>query len=90
MKGTTVFKKYTAKPVEIEAVLITREVLEEMRTASPDIMNILSYPEGKYVLIYTLEGCMQGNIGDYLVRGLEGEFYPIKASIFEKKYEPKT
>lgn len=39
-------------------------------------------------LVLTLEGNMAANVGDYIVKGLEGEFYPIKSSIFEKKYQP--
>lgn len=39
------------------------------------------------VIIKTLEGVMVGNTGDYLIRGLEGEFYPCKPDIFLKTYE---
>ena len=39
------------------------------------------------ILIPTLEGTMRGNAGDYLVRGVDGELYPCKASIFEKTYD---
>lgn len=35
----------------------------------------------------TLEGKMQGNAGDYLVEGVEGEQYPCKCHIFENTYE---
>lgn len=37
--------------------------------------------------VYTLEGPMHAATGDYLVRGVEGELYPVKASVFEKTYE---
>lgn len=37
--------------------------------------------------VNTLEGMMYGHAGDYLARGIEGEEYPIKKSIFEKTYE---
>lgn len=39
------------------------------------------------LLVHTLEGCMKANIGDYVVRGIEGELYPCKKHIFEKLYE---
>jgi hypothetical protein len=39
------------------------------------------------VMIKTLEGVMVGNTGDYLIEGLEGEFYPCKPEIFLKTYE---
>jgi hypothetical protein len=29
---------------------------------------------------------MRANVGDYIIQGVEGEFYPCKASIFEKTY----
>lgn len=38
------------------------------------------------VIIETLEGDMQGNPGDWLIQGVEGEFYPCKDSIFTKTY----
>jgi hypothetical protein len=39
-------------------------------------------------LVHTLEGTMQGNVGDWLITGIEGEQYPCRADIFEKTYEP--
>ena len=42
----------------------------------------------KRVEIETLEGTMVGNVGDWLIRGVGGEFYPCKPDIFEKTYEP--
>jgi len=37
--------------------------------------------------VETLEGLMQGKTGDYLVKGIEGELYPVNKEIFEKSYE---
>jgi len=39
------------------------------------------------VKIITKEGEMQANPGDYIIRGVEGEFYPYNSEIFEKTYE---
>ena len=39
-------------------------------------------------LIATLEGVMQAKPGDWIIRGVQGEFYPIKDSIFRETYEP--
>lgn len=39
-------------------------------------------------LIATLEGVMQAKPGDWVIRGVQGEFYPIKDSIFRETYEP--
>lgn len=40
-----------------------------------------------YVEIVTLEGVMRGEIGDWIIRGVQGEFYPCKPDIFEATYE---
>jgi len=40
------------------------------------------------VEIETLEGTMIGNVGDYLICGVNGEYYPCKPDIFDKTYEP--
>lgn len=37
--------------------------------------------------IKTLEGVMEANKGDYIIKGVNGEFYPCKPDIFEKTYE---
>lgn len=45
---------------------------------------------GKYpgkLKIKTLEGVMTADIGDYIIKGVNGEFYPCKPDIFEKTYE---
>lgn len=42
--------------------------------------------QGK-LLIETLEGTMEASQGDYIIKGINGEFYPCKPDIFEKTYE---
>lgn len=42
-------------------------------------------PEGIY--IYTLEGTMRADVGDWIIRGTRGEFYPCKPDVFAHKYE---
>ena len=37
--------------------------------------------------INTLEGCMEASPGDWIIRGVQGEFYPCKPDIFEATYE---
>lgn len=41
----------------------------------------------KEILIHTLEGDMKANIGDYIIKGVNGEKYPCKPDIFHKTYE---
>lgn len=38
--------------------------------------------------IVTLEGVMRCDVGDWIIRGVQGELYPCKNSIFEQTYEP--
>ena len=38
-------------------------------------------------MINTLEGLMMANVGDYIIKGVQGEFYPCKPDIFEQTYE---
>ena len=45
-------------------------------------------PATGLMLIATLEGAMQVKPGDYVIRGVQGEFYPCKPDIFEATYEP--
>lgn len=43
---------------------------------------------GSHVFIFTLEGQMRADIGDWVIRGIQGEFYPCKPDIFDATYEP--
>lgn len=44
-------------------------------------------PAEQYLLVHTLEGDMRANIGDYVLKGVQGEFYPCRADIFSATYE---
>lgn len=39
------------------------------------------------LIIKTLEGDMKANLGDYIIKGVNGEFYPCKPDIFERTYK---
>ena len=43
---------------------------------------------GEMIAIDTLEGTMYANPGDYIIRGVQGEFYPCKPDIFDQTYSP--
>ena len=47
--------------------------------------SLLAVSDG--ILINTLEGNMKASIGDFIIKGVQGEFYPCKPDIFEKTYE---
>lgn len=40
------------------------------------------------VLVHTLEGALQAKPGDWIIRGVKGEFYPCKPDVFEATYDP--
>ncbi len=42
----------------------------------------------QYILIPTLEGEMRADPGDWIIKGVKGEFYPCKPDIFDATYEP--
>lgn len=42
-----------------------------------------------YLIIRTLEGDMRADVGDWIIRGVAGEFYPCKPDIFRATYEPE-
>ena len=82
-------KKYRTKPCEIEAIQFTGDNLQQIeKFAKKDCMGA-GFEGDKciYLLIETLEGTMKASIGDYIIKGLRGEFYPCKPDVFEKKYE---
>ena len=77
--------KFRTKPCEIEAVQWTgRNVVEIMRF----VKNERAIITNGVLIIKTLEGDMVASTGDYIIRGLRGEYYPCKPDVFQKKYEP--
>ena len=84
--------KYRKKPVIVEAWEFTRESIKVadswVRRYRNDIILFSQYGgEVLYIEIKTLEGTMRAVLGDYIIKGIQGEFYPCKPDIFEKTYE---
>lgn len=76
--------KYRKKPVEVEAIQWRGSNLKEILEFSSEAY----IDKDNYTLkIHTLEGEMIANRGDYIIKGIEGEFYPCKQDIFEKTYD---
>ena len=48
---------------------------------------IEAYQTDKAMEIYTLEGVMKADVGDWIITGIQGEQYPCKPDIFEATYE---
>ena len=78
--------KYRKKPVVIEAIEWTGENVKEIAT----FMGIKSVPydlNTRKLSIVTLEGIMEASKGDYIIKGVQGEFYSCKSDIFAETYE---
>jgi hypothetical protein len=78
-------KKYKKKPVIIEAVQYKRdENISSCMDFCPDM--IYNQEDNEYDIV-TLEGRMRITKGDFIIKGVNGEFYPCKPDIFRKTYE---
>lgn len=75
--------KYRKKPLVIEAVQYT--MLEP--EAAIAFLGGACWCNQIGPIIPTLEGEMQVSDGDWIIKGVNGEFYPCKPDIFEKTYE---
>jgi len=79
--------KYRKKPIVIEALLWdgTQRARDELK----EFCGLKSYEFSGFgeFLIKTLEGTMRADIGDWIIKGVKGEFYPCKPDIFEATYE---
>ena len=92
-------KKYVKKPIEVESIQLTKENIVEVfnfldganykETKSVEELGDFSQMMLKqgYIEIETLEGIMKANFGDYIIKGVKGEFYPCKPDIFQATYE---
>jgi len=84
--------KFRKKPVVIEAI--------QFFDQPEELINIQEFMYGgdlridyqdiddPKLKIETLEGTMNASLGDWIIKGINGEFYPCKPDIFEKTYEP--
>ena len=82
-------QNYRKKPITIQAcqLLNTKESFEECFTFIGKNVELTYATDGTFINIKTLEGVMQASIGDYIIKGIHGEFYPCKPDIFEKTYD---
>lgn len=84
--------KARKKPVVIEAWEFTEKALDSndswVRLYRNELHLTSQYAgEVLYIEIDTLEGTMRADLGDFIIKGVQGEFYPCKPDIFEKTYE---
>jgi len=92
--------RFRKKPVVIEAVRwdgsldSIRAICDWAngdRSDEPSVDYLTNEDEGFTspfnVLVHTLEGAMRVTPGDWIIKGVKGEFYPCKPDIFEETYE---
>ena len=79
-------RRYVKKPIPIEAMQYdgTDSCLSKLIHWVGRKLKHLG--DGK-IGIETLEGVMEASIGDYIIKGVRGEFYPCKPDIFEETYQ---
>lgn len=94
-----VMAKYRKKPVEVEAIQWTGDnTLQVIRFMGQDVdfdrymerdkfSDYVDYARKEGLKIHTLEGEMTASVGDYIIKGVKGEFYPCKPDIFKATYE---
>lgn len=81
--------QFRKRPVVIDAIRWTGDptpLIEWADGFTP--MCSLHFQVGAVVAIPTLEGEMTAQKGDWIIRGVAGEFYPCKPEIFARTYEP--
>lgn len=87
-------RPFVKRQVEIQAIQSTGTLennssIIDWTNGSETPASMGDHPErGKCLTIVTLEGAHWVDAGDYVIRGIAGEFYPCKPDIFEKSYDP--
>jgi hypothetical protein len=80
--------KYRKKPVVIEAVQLTDSTFDAPHPNPEHIAGLIYDPIQRAAYVPTLEGTMKARIGDWIIRGVQGELYPCKPDIFAATYDP--
>lgn len=75
---------FRKKPVVIEA----RQWTGGNAVPLLDWIGTHARQEGSCLIIHTLEGDHEASLGDWIIKGVQGEFYPCKPEIFNATYEP--
>lgn len=80
--------KFRKRPIVIEAIQYNGKNHQEIFL----FMNVqcgrhIEWETNNFIEIETLEGVMIADKKDWIIKGINGEFYPCKPDIFEKTYE---
>lgn len=78
--------KYMKKLIIVDAVQWTGNNIEEIKSFLDENGGMYTITDNSFV-INTLEGNMLASLGDYIIKGIHGEFYPCKPDIFKETYD---
>lgn len=82
---------FRKKPIVVEARLFNQKSTLEQQVIADWCFGLLRgymlEPEQRIIQIQTLEGEIEASYGDWIIKGVKGEFYPCKPDIFELTYE---
>ena len=81
--------KYRKKPVVVEASQFDGNIrsIDNFPISEVGKFKVSSENGQYYLIIPTLEGDMKAVAGDWIIKGIQGEYYPCKPNIFEQTYE---
>jgi len=87
--------RFRKKPVVIEAMQVLDDIRAHQQicewaargTPSGEVIPVVMSRFDSHLIIHTREGTMHAELGDWIVKGVAGEFYPCKPEIFEQTYE---
>lgn len=83
--------KFRRKPVVMEAIQYTGGIMgfhAIHEFVGKALIPYILDPSKGDLGIETLEGVMNVSVGDWIVKGVKGEFWPVKPDIFAQTYEP--
>ena len=80
--------KYRKKPVVVEAMQFVGENILSVIDWCKGDAAIQRTEKDRCIVIHTREGSMRADLGDWIIKGVKGEFYLYKPDIFEATYEP--
>lgn len=85
--------RFRKRPVVIDAMLLDLDSVNDViwwikSGGGKAHRNVRRSDHAIVVVIETLEGDMAADLGDWVIKGVENEFYACKPAIFEKTYEP--
>ena len=78
--------KYMKKLIIVDAVQWTGNNMEEIKSFLDENGGVYTINNNSFI-INTLEGNMLASLGDYIIKGIHGEFYPCKPDIFKETYD---